>query len=724
MSVRAGDDIGENQGTPIDTGLYCLILMSQFFGVAADPEQVRYDMGRVEGNFTANEIVRAAKRMKFRARRSRCKSSRLDKVALPCIAEMQNGRFVILGGVGPDKVLIRDPRQQELSELPREAFEADWTGHLILLTTRAHIAGAARRFDFSWFIPEIVRYRRLFGEILIASFFVQLLALVTPIFFQLVIDKVLVHHGLTTLHVLIIGLAAVSVFEVSLSALRTYVTTHTTSKVDVALGARLFNHLLALPISYFEARQAGQSVARVRELENVRAFLTGSALTLILDVFFTIIFFIVMWFYSPTLTLIVLASVPFYVVLSIFVTPVLRKRIEEKFQRGAENQTFLVESIVGVETLKAMAVEPQMQRRWEDQLSGYVLANFKAANLGNVASHIAQFINKAVIAATLWFGAQLVIKGEITVGQLVAFNMLAGRVSGPILRLAQLWQDFQQVRVSVDRLGDILNAPIEHQSGPSQTALQGIEGHVEFEHVSFQYGPGAPEVLSDIDLEIKSGEVIGVVGPSGSGKSTLTKLIQRLHVPTKGRVLIDGIDLAMADPRALRRQIGVVLQENVLFRRSVRENIALADPGLPFHTVEQAAKLAGAHDFILELPHGYDTVLEERGSNLSGGQRQRVAIARALVTDPKILIFDEATSALDYESEYVIQQNMRKIGKGRTVFIIAHRLAAIRDAKRIVTIEAGRITEQGSHAQLIRRKGRYAQLYRLQSGGPTRVAAE
>ncbi len=702
-------------GHTIDTGLYCLVLMSQFFRVAADPEQIKHDLGRVEGRLTSDEILRAAKRLEFRARRTKLKLSRLDRAPLPVIAERKDGTFFILAAVDQDKVLIKDPRHSQAIELSVKELKEQWTGQGILLTTRAHVAGVMRRFDFSWFIPELIRYRRLFKEVLLASFFIQLLALLTPIFFQLVIDKVLVHHGLTTLHVLIIGLGCVSIFEVTLSAIRTYVTAHTASKVDVALGARLFNHLLALPISYFEARQAGQSVARVKELENVRTFLTGSALTLILDIFFTITFFIVMWFYSPKLMLIVLASVPFYVILSIFVTPVLRRRIEEKFARGAENQTFLVESVFGVETLKAMAVEPQMQRRWEDQLAGYVAANFRATNLANIASHFAQFINKAVIVGTLWYGAQLVIAGDITVGQLVAFNMLASRVSGPILRLAQIWQDFQQVRVSVDRLGDILNMPIEPDGGPSRSTITSIEGRVTFEHVTFRYRPNEQAVLSDINLTVEPGEVIGVVGPSGSGKSTLAKLIQRLHVPEAGRILIDGIDIAMTNPRWLRRQIGVVLQENVLFNRSVRENIALADPAMVFDRVVEAAKLAGAHDFIVKLPHAYDTLLEERGTNLSGGQRQRLAIARALVTDPKILIFDEATSALDYESEYMIQQNMRDITEGRTVFIIAHRLAAIRNATRIITIENGCITEQGTHQELMQNSGRYAGLFKLQS---------
>ncbi|MEO0962646.1 MAG: type I secretion system permease/ATPase, partial [Pseudomonadota bacterium] len=501
-----------------------------------------------------------------------------------------------------------------------------------------------------------------------------------------------------------------------LGALRTYVFSHTTSRVDVVLGARLFRHLLALPISYFESRQTGQTVARVRELESVREFLTSSALTSVIDVFFTFVFFFVMWLYSPTLTLIVLGSIPFYVALSIFVTPLLRARIEEKFNRGAENQTFLVESVSGAETLKAMAVEPQMQRRWEDQLAGYVTASFKATNLSNVAGQTAQFINKVVVVLTLWVGATLVIDGLLTVGQLVAFNMLSGRVSGPILRLAQLWQDFQQARVSIERLGDILNQPAETSSGAARSNLPTVAGAITIDQVTFRYRPGTPEVLRGISLDIRPGEVIGVVGPSGSGKSTLTKLIQRLHVPERGRVLVDGVDIAMIEPSALRRQIGVVLQENVLFNRSVRENIALADPSLSVEKVIAAAKLSGAHDFILELPNGYDTILEERGANLSGGQRQRIAIARALVTNPQILIFDEATSALDYESEFRIQQNMQSISKGRTVIIIAHRLAAVRRADRIITIEAGQIVEAGTHDDLLAANGRYAALHKHQTG--------
>jgi ATP-binding cassette, subfamily B, bacterial HlyB/CyaB len=704
-----------------DTGLSCLVFMARFLRLPVEPDQLRFEAGKTDQHFTAQDVVRAAKRLDLKARRTKVSPHRMDMLPLPAIVEMRDRRFVILAAVTPEKVLIRDFARDGATELPRAEFERDWSRQAILLTTRKGVSQLVRRFDFSWFIPEMVRYRRMLGEILLATFFVQVVALISPIFFQLVIDKVLVHQGLSTLHVLIIGLAAISLFETFLSALRAYVLAHTAAKVDVTLGSKLFHHLLALPISYFEARQTGQSVARIRELENIRSFLMGSALTSLLDVIFAIVLFAVMWFYSPALTGIVMASVPCYLVLSVAVTPALRRRIDEKFARGAENQTFLVESIVGVETIKAMAVEPQMQRRWEDQLAGYVWASFRSVSLGNAANHIAQLISKAVSVATLWWGAQLVIDGDMSIGQLVAFNMLAQRVAAPVLRLAQLWQEFQQVRVSVDRLGDILNTPTEMLGG-SSGMLRSVGGRVLFDHVTFRYSANAPEVLSDVTLAVEPGEVIGIVGSSGSGKSTFAKLVQRLYVPVRGRVLVDGVDLAMADPRWLRRQIGVVLQENVLFHSSVRENIALADPSLPFERVVEAAKLSGAHDFILKLAQGYDTVLEERGANLSGGQRQRIAIARALITNPRILIFDEATSALDYESEYVVQQNMSRITRGRTVFIIAHRLAAIRAATRIIAVEAGRIVEQGTHDELLRSNGRYATLWRLQSQAATTAA--
>ena len=560
------------------------------------------------------------------------------------------------------------------------------------------------------------KYRGLLSEVLLASFFIQLFALISPLFFQVVIDKVLVHRSMGTLDVLVVGLVAIALFETMLGILRTYLFSHTTNRIDVELGARLFRHLLALPIGYFQARRVGDSVARVRELENIRNFLTSSALTLVIDLFFTVVFVAVMFLYSPLLTWIVLGSLPLYIAISAASTPLFRRRLDEKFRRGAENQAFLVECVAGAETLKAMAVEPQMQRRWEEQLAGYVASSFRVLALGNVASQTVQFVNKIAMAGILYFGAKLVIEGELTVGELVAFNLLAGRVSQPVLRLAQIWQDFHQARLSVERLGDILNTPAEPVYSPGRTALPAIKGDVAFEHVTFRYRIDGPEVLSDVNLKVPAGQVIGIVGPSGSGKSTLSKLVQRLYVPESGRVLVDGVDLAQIDPSWLRRQIGVVLQENVLFNRSIRDNIALVDPAAPIERIVAAARMAGAHDFILELPEGYDTIVGERGSSLSGGQRQRIAIARALITDPRILIFDEATSALDYESERIVHEGMAQIARGRTVFVIAHRLSALRLADRILTIERGRVTEDGTHDELIKTGGRYATLYRLQAG--------
>jgi ATP-binding cassette, subfamily B, bacterial HlyB/CyaB len=697
-----------------DPGLQSLVTLIRLLGMGADPEQIRHRFGAVP--IRIPEMLRCAKELGLKARERSANWDRLKTTPLPAIAALRDGGFLVLGKAGDDKVLVQWPNSPRPALLTKAEFKAVWDGQLVLMTRRARLTDVSRRFDVTWFLGAIHKYRHRLVDVLVASFFLQLFALISPLFFQVVIDKVLVHRSLSTLDVLIVGLVTISVFETILGILRTYLFAHTTNRIDVELGARLFRHLMALPIAYFQARRVGDSVARVRELENIRNFLTSSALTLVIDLFFTIIFLAVMLLYSPFLTLIVLLSFPFYIGISAAATPLFRALLNEKFQRGAENQAFLVESVTGIETLKAMAVEPQMQRRWEDQLAGYVAASFRVLRLGNTASQSVQLVSKLVTAGVLFFGAKAVIAGELTVGELVAFNILAGRVSAPVLRLAQIWQDFHQARLSIDRLGDILNTPAEPTFNPARAALPAIRGEIVFEHVTFRYRLDGPEVLHDITVKIAPGQIVGVVGPSGSGKSTLAKLIQRLYVPESGRVFIDGVDLAMVDTSWLRRQIGVVLQENMLFNRSIRDNIALADPALPIERVIAAAKLAGAHDFILELPEGYDTLVGERGDTLSGGQRQRVAIARALITDPRVLVFDEATSALDYESERIIQENMAEICRSRTVVIIAHRLSAVRRTNRIITIDRGRLTEDGTHEELIGTGGRYASLFRLQAG--------
>jgi subfamily B ATP-binding cassette protein HlyB/CyaB len=710
-------------------------MLARLHGIVADPAQLAHQFGVSGQALGIADLILAAKSIGLRAKAGRFSTARLATAPLPAVAVDSNGGFFILAGYQPapvsgagaenaGRVLIQDPRAGRPEQVSLDALQQRWDGTLLLLTSRASLAASLARFDFSWFVPALVKYRKLIAEVLVASLFIQLFALVTPLFFQVVMDKVLVHKGYSTLTVIGIGLVTIAIFESLLSALRTYVFSHTTSRIDVELGAKLFRHLIQLPLAYFEARRVGDSVARVRELESIRQFLTGSALTAVLDLLFAIVFIAVMAFYSVTLTLIVLASLPCYVLISVFITPVLRRRLSERFNRGAENQAMLVETVSGVQTVKAMAVEPQFARQWDNQLAAYVASSFKVTALSTVGHESVTFINRLVTVLIIWLGAYQVIDGALTVGGLVAFNMLAGRVAQPVIRLAQLWQDFQQTGISVQRLGDILNTRTE--IAPSgRASLPPIKGAIAFDAVRFRYRADTDEVLRGVSFEIKPGEVIGVVGRSGSGKSTIAKLLQRLYSPERGRVLIDGVDLALADPAWLRRQIGVVLQENMLFARSVRENIALADPGMPIERVIEVARLAGADEFIRELPQAYDTLVGEHGATLSGGQRQRIAIARALLMNPRILIFDEATSALDYESERIIQENMAEICKGRTVIVIAHRLSAVRNADRIFVIDHGEIVESGTHDELLSRPdGRYHRLWALQSGPGMRVATQ
>jgi ATP-binding cassette, subfamily B, bacterial HlyB/CyaB len=704
--------------------LVALCMIARLHHVAADPVHVAHQLGwSASHEAGVDDLLLAAQHLGLKAKRTRTTAERLNLANLPALALMRSDdgtpRVVILAQCDGQRVLIQDPSGAIQGGRPViesvELFAQGWSDELILITSRASLAGALAKFDFSWFIPSLVKYRKLLGEVLVVSLFLQLFALVSPLFFQVVMDKVLVHRGTTTLDVLVIGLIVVVVFESMLTVLRSYVFSHTTSRIDVELGARLFRHLVNLPLAYFQSRRVGDSVARVRELENIRSFLTGNAITLVLDVAFSIIFIAMMFAYSVPLTLIVLVSLPLYVGISVLLVPVLRARLNEKFARGAENQALLVETVTGIQTVKASALEPAIAKRWDDQLAAYVSASFKTQTLANYGHEGINLIGKLVGALTLWYGARLVMDQELSVGQFVAFNMFAQRVAQPIMRMAQLWTDFQQTGISMARLGDILNTRTEVP--PSNAAqLPPLKGQIQFEDVNFRYRPEAPPVLHDLSIEVKAGEVIGIVGRSGSGKSTLTKLVQRLYTPEQGRVLVDGVDISLIDAAQLRRQIGVVLQENLLFNRSVRENIAITDPAAPIEAVMYAASLAGAHEFISELPEGYDTIVGEQGTGLSGGQRQRIAIARALFTNPRILILDEATSALDYESEAILQRNMGAICKGRTVIIIAHRLSAVRGADRIIAMDKGRVVESGPHEQLVQQGGVYAHLWAIQSG--------
>ena len=699
-----------------DTGLLSLLLIARFHDVPIDGGQIRHQFGQSGHALTANALVRAAKHIGLKAGFVTAAWDELAAMPLPAIAQRTDGSYFLVAKVQDAKVLLQDPLQERPLILSKEDFLAIWSGSLLLCTKRAGLRIENLAFNVAWFIPAVLKYKRLLGEVVLASFFLQLFALLTPLFTQVVIDKVLVHKGFTTLHVMAVGMLALAVFDVLLGGLRTYLFAHTTNRIDVGLGAHLFRHLLALPLAYFEARRVGDTVARVRELEHIRQFLTSNAVTVVLDVVFTVVFLGVMWIYSSTLTVVVMASLPLYALLSVFITPTIRARLHEKFNRGAENQSFLVEAVSGIQTVKALAVEPPLQRRWDEQLAGYVRASFRATSLITVAGQVATLIQKCTTIAIMWVGAYQVIDGALSIGELIAFNMLSGQVTGPLLRMVNLWQEFQQAEISIERLGDVLNTKPEPSYNPNRTTLPQIAGQITFDDVGFRYRADGPLVLQHVCLTLHPGQIVGVVGRSGSGKSTIAKLMQRLYVPERGRVLVDGVDLAQIDPAWLRRHVGVVLQENFLFNRSVRDNIALTDPGLSMDRVMHAAKLAGAHEFILELPEGYDTIVGEHGCALSGGQRQRIAIARALVSNPRILIFDEATSALDYESEAIIQRNMAQICKGRTVIIIAHRLSTVRPAHKIYVMDRGQLIEHGTHDELLTRNGMYTRLHQHQEG--------
>lgn len=638
------------------------------------------------------------------------KTSKLKKITdfqLPIAFKNKDGFYAILAQVSEQEALIQrlscsTPDIISLSEL-----ESMWSDHVIILKN------SLTRFDIKWFIPELVRYRRLIVEVMLFSLVLQFLALITPLFFQVVMDKVLVHRALSTLDVLVIVLIVVGIFDVILRGLREYLFAHTANRIDIRLGIKLFRHLLGLPLLYFKSRQVGAIVTRVQELDSIRDFLTGSLLTLSVDVLFTFVFLGVMAWLSMDLTLVVLAVLPFYFLLAWGTTRPLQKRIEDQFQTSAANMSFLNESVSGAETIKSLAVEPRMQRNWEKQTNDMVTAGFKTQTLNTFVNHGVILLQKMSGVLIIWIGAHKVMSLELTIGQLIAFNMMASHVNQPVAKLIELWQQFVQTRVAIDKLGDMLDLPVEQKQGDESPATS-LRGELCLNNISFRYQPDLPMVLNNIDLHIKPGETIGIVGPSGSGKSTLTKLLQKLYTQDEGEILVDDLSITDVSASYLRSQIGVVLQENYLFNATVRENIAIRDVAVPLEDVVKVAKLAGAHDFILQLPLGYDTVIAEGGSSLSGGQRQRLAIARALIADPRILIFDEATSALDDESQAIIQSNMANIAKGRTVISIAHRLSTVRDCDRIITLEKGEITEMGSHSELLSLQGCYARLWNLQ----------
>ncbi|MEH2386390.1 MAG: peptidase domain-containing ABC transporter [Nostoc sp.] len=570
------------------------------------------------------------------------------------------------------------------------------------------------RFGLRWFLPYLSRYRRVLIEVFIASFFVQLAALANPLVVQVIIDKVITQNSIGTLHILGVLLLVVGIFEAVLTTLRTYLFVDTTNRIDMSLGSEIIDHLLRLPLRYFERRPVGELSTRINELENIRQFLTGTALTVGLDALFSVVYIGVMLIYSWQLTLVGLSTIPVFIIVILIASPTISRQLRGKAERNAETQSYLVEVMSGIQTVKAQNIELRTRFSWQERYARFVAAGFKTVVTSTLANSTSSFLNKLSSLLVLWVGAYLVLKGELTLGELIAFRIISGYVTSPILRLAQLWQSFQETALSIERLGDIVDTPQEGETDRYNIPLPTIKGAVKYENVSFRFGTSGPLQLSNVNLEFEPGKFIGIVGQSGSGKSTMMKLLLRLYETESGRILIDGYDIAKVELYSLRRQIGVVPQETLLFDGSVQENIALTNPDSTTEEIIEAAQVACAHEFIMNLPNGYNTRVGERGSALSGGQRQRIAIARSVLQRPKLLVLDEATSALDYPTERQICLNLAKAFKGETVFFITHRLNTVSNADKIVVMDNSRVIEQGSHQELMALKGHYSYLYQQQ----------
>lgn len=694
----------------LNTAAACLAMATQALEAPVPISQVQRQL---QGQ-NPPDVVEAANKLGLHLQHINIEWEDLGQHDYPALLHWDKRNWVLVYAAERNRLIVGDPtnEKQTCESLPRETVEAHWDGQLWLV----QLPPTAETFNLKWFLPAVWRYRRVLNEVLIASLTLQLLGLTSPLITQVIIDKVIVHGSMPTLNVMAIALICVAIFEASLGILRLFTFTHTTRRLDLSLSSQLFRHLLQLPLAYFETRRVGDTIARVQELENIRQFLTGTALTVVLDGIFVVVYLALMVFYSGQLTLVSLAITPFFIALIWFVTPILRDLLNESFNRRADSQAFLVEAVSGIHAIKAHTAELTTREHWEGLFARYVNRSFRSSTWSNVNSHLGDFLTSLSELLVLWFGARLVIGQHMTVGQLVAFQMLSGRAIGPLLRLAQLWQSFQQVLLSVDRIGDILNT--DPEADPSMgLVLPPLQGQITFEQVFFRYNPedtSRDYNLKNVSFTIEPGMFVGIVGRSGSGKSTLSKLIQRLYQPERGRILLDGNDIKGANLPSLRQQMGVVLQDDFLFNGTVIDNITFNNPDVPLPDVKAAAQMAAADSFIGDLNGGYYAHIGERGTGLSGGQRQRVALSRLFLTDAPVLILDEATSALDSETEQKVLHNLRNRSHNRTVLMIAHRFAPLKQADLILVMEKGELVERGRHDELLQRKGVYWALYQKQ----------
>ena len=702
----------ENKSSPPKdrTGIISIIKVLQHFGVK-DLQKVYDKYPDTDDKLDWKRLQKIAKKYKVNSTLIRPTAEELRTVEYPAVARMNDGAYIAIGSVNEEVVLAIDPRQNKPQAIPMKEFLESWSNEMLMFSAALSWNYVKKKYNLDWFLKVIKRYKKSLFEVLAGSFFAQSLGIVFPMITQVIIDKVIGNGGYSTLTVIGCSMIVFLFMQSLLNGLKTYILNHTTNKLDAILGTRLFRHLIALPLPYYERRRVGDIMLRVGALERVRGFFTGPGLTAILDAVFSIFFIAFMFWYSVPLTCIALVTIPLYL-LQLWALPIIRGKLEGIWRAMATNNSFMIESISNVETVKALAVEPQFVNKWENLVAIYIRRHFEMAKFRLFMETFRMFVESSIGLAILWYGGNMVMNGEFTLGQLLAFQMLSGQGLAPLKKVLMMWWELYMFRFSLGLIGDILGTPMEPVvQDMGKRGANKIDGSIEMTNVSFRYRVDLPLVLKGINLSILPGQKIGIVGRSGSGKSTLTNLVQNLYIPEEGSIVIDGINTREANLSWLRDQIGVVMQENYLFKASVRDNIAISRPTATMDEIIRASRLAGAHDFILELKEGYDTNVGERGDSLSGGQRQRIAIARALLSDPSILIFDEATSALDYESERIIMNNMGAIGQNRTMLIIAHRLSAVRHCDKIIVIDKGEIVESGSHEQLMKLGGLYRYLH-------------
>lgn len=708
---------------PIDSALACLQMLAQYWEIPFRREVIRRLLTENTGSTGSPSLhlfAAIAEILGLTTQLVDVPASAMTRVQAPALIPFSKG-FAVLYSVSdkelvlgvPETGIVRQKPETFFKQLPSAGKQPAEPLQVLLLSPTKETP--KKRFGLHWFLPYVRRYHRVLLAVLVASFFVQLFNLASPLMLQVIIDKVIIQNSLDTLHVLGVFLLVIALFEAVLTSVRTYLFVDTTNRIDLSLGTQIIDHLLRLPLRYFDKRAVGELSSRLNELENIRQFMTGTALTVVLDTVFSLVYIVIMLIYSWMLTLVALGTIPVFILLTLLVSPIVRRQLRTKAEYYAQTQSYLVEVLSGMGTVKAQNIELRARWQWQKRYARYVSAGFKTILTSTTASAASNFLNRFSSLLVLWVGAYLVLQQQMTLGQLIAFRIIAGYVTTPLLRLAQIWQNFQETALSLERLGDIMDNPQEvEEADRGNIPLPGIEGAVKYENVSFRFAPSGPMQVANINLEFPAGAFVGIVGQSGSGKSTLMKLLPRLYPLNSGRILIDGYDINKVELYSLRRQVGIVPQDSLLFEGSIQDNIALTRPDASPEEIMEVAEIACAHDFIMGLPKGYNTRVGERGSGLSGGQRQRITIARSLLQNPRILILDEATSALDFQTERQVCLNLAKAYKGRTVFFITHRLTTIQEADIILVMDQGSVAELGVHAELMAMQGRYYTLFQQQ----------